>query len=162
MKSRTAIIFLSTLVLAIAGCQSSTSDTPKPVKITCPAGSALKGDPPPDGDEQACWKTENGEDVKDGPMVIYRPGGLLMMQGNYKDGKQDGEGTMYYESGARKSIDNYKDGVQDGDHVSWYENGQIDAKGQYKSGQPDGVWKRWGTDGIRNWEETYKDGKKIS
>ena len=161
MKSHSAIFILSAIAL-LAGCQTNGNEPPKPVNLVCPAGSILKGDLPPDGEEQACWKTVNGEDVKDGPMVIYRPNNLKMIEGSYKDGKQDGEWTMYYESGAKKSIDHYKDGVQTGDHISWYENGQIDAKGQYKDGQQDGVWKRWDIDGINNWEETYKDGKKIS
>jgi len=161
MKLHLAIVILG-MSVALAGCQSNSNEPPKPVKIECPAGSHLKGDPPPAGDEQSCWKDQNGEEVKNGPMVIYNPTGLLMMQGNYKDGKQDGEWTMYYESGARKSIDHYKDGVQEGEHVSWYENGQIDAKGQYKNGAPDGVWKRWDLDGIKNWEEVYKDGKRVS
>jgi hypothetical protein len=165
MNTRSLVIILNallTLVAVASGCRSSTNEVPKPVNISCPAGSTLKGDLPPAGDEQACWKTINGEEVKDGPMVIYRPGGLKMMEGNYKDGKQDGEWTMYYESGAKKSVDHYKEGVQEGDHVSWYENGQIDAKGQYKNGQQEGVWRRWDLDGVKNWEETYKEGKKIS
>jgi hypothetical protein len=168
MKSLTAsTIILHTigiaLIVSVVGCHgSSGNEGPKPVSISCPSGSKLVGDPPPAGDEQACWETINGEQVKNGPIVIYRPGGLLMMEGSYKDGKQDSEWTMYYESGGKKSIDHYKDGVQIGDHVSWYEDGQIDAKGQYKDGEQDGVWKRWGPDGIKNWEETYKDGKKIS
>jgi len=153
---------LTALVAIAAGCQSNSNEVPKPVNLTCPSGSQLKGELPPDGEEQACWKTVNGEEVKNGPMVIYRPNGLKMMEGNYKDGKQDGEWTLYYESGSKKSIDHYQDGVQQGDHVSWYENGQIDAKGQYKDGQQDGVWRRWDIDGVKNWEETYKDGKKIS
>src|SRR5208337_5588294 len=138
------------LVAITSGCKSS-SETPKPVSLTCPSVSKLVGDLPPAGEEQACWKTVNGEQVKEGPMVIYRPNGLKMMEGNYKDGKQDGEWRMYYESGAKKSIDHYQDGVQGGDHISWY-----------KDGQQDGIWKRWAPDGVKNWEETYKDGKKIS
>ena len=161
MKPCIVIVILSA-ILAIAGCQTNSNEPPKPVNLVCPAGSTLKGELPPNDEEQACWKTVNGEEVKHGPMVIYRPNGLKMMEGNYKNGKQDGEWTMYYESGTKKSIDHYKDGVQSGDHVSWYENGQIDAKGQYKDGQQDGVWKRWDIDGIKNWEETYKEGKKIS
>jgi antitoxin component YwqK of YwqJK toxin-antitoxin module len=149
------------LVAIVSGCKSS-SETPKPVNLSCPSGSKLVGDLPPDGEEQACWKTVNGEQIKEGPIVIFGPGGLKMMEGNYTNGKQDGEWRMYYESGAKKSVDHYKDGVQTGDHVSWYEDGQIDAKGQYKDGQQDGVWKRWAPDGVKNWEETYKDGKKIS
>src|SRR5437588_3677913 len=120
---------LTALVAIATGCQSNSNEIPKPVNLTCPSGSQLKGELPPDGEEQACWKTVNGEEIKNGPMVIYRPNGLKMMEGNYTDGKQDGEWTLYYESGAKKSIDHYQDGVQQGEHLSWYENGQIDAKG---------------------------------
>jgi antitoxin component YwqK of YwqJK toxin-antitoxin module len=166
MKLRAATIVLSAIAASLVGitwgCKSNNNEIPKPVSLTCPSGSKLKGELPPDGEEQACWKTVNGEEVKDGPMVIYRPNGLKMMEGNYRDGKQDGQWTLYYESGGKKSIDHYKDGEQEGDHVSWYENGQIDAKGQYKNGQQDGVWRRWDVDGVKNWEETYKDGKKVS
>ena len=158
MKTAIAIA----LVALLAGCNRDSNEIPKPQNIVCPPGSKLVGALPPEDEEQACWKTVNGEQVKEGPMVIYRPNGLKMMEGNYKDGKQDGEWRMYYESGTKKSIDHYKDGVQTGDHISWYEDGQIDAKGQYKDGQQDGVWKRWGPDGVKNWEETYKDGKKVS
>jgi len=165
MKINSATIVLGAVVIALvavtSGCKSN-DETPKPVNLICPSGSKLVGDLPPEGEEQACWKTVNGEQVKDGPMIIYRPNGLKMMEGNYKDGKQDGEWRLYYESGAKKSIDHYQDGVQQGDHISWYEDGQIDAMGKYKDGQQDGVWKRWAPDGVKNWEETYKEGKKIS
>src|SRR5579863_6738702 len=114
MNTRAANVILIAIAAAIititGGCQSS-NEPPKAVSITCPPGSKLVGDLPPAGDEQACWKTINGDEVKDGPMVIYRPGGLKMMEGSYKDGKQDGEWRMYYESGAKKSIDHYQDGV---------------------------------------------------
>ena len=163
MKSCSTYTIISiAIAVALAGCHSNKpGEAPKPSKIACPSGSKLVGGIPPDDEEQACWETVNGEQVKNGPMIIYRPNGYVMMEGNYTHGKQDGEWTLYYESGAKKSIDHYKDGVQDGDHISWYENGQIDAKGQYKNGAQDGVWRRWGPDGIRNWEETYKDGKRV-
>jgi antitoxin component YwqK of YwqJK toxin-antitoxin module len=165
MRVDSTTIVLGAIVMALvtvtSGCKNS-DETPKPVNLVCPSGSKLVGDLPPDGEEQACWKTVNGEQVKDGPIVIFGPGGLKMMEGGYKDGKQDGEWRMYYESGAKKSIDHYQDGVQTGDHISWYEDGQIDAMGKYKDGQQDGVWKRWAPDGVKNWEQTYKDGKKIS
>src|SRR5271157_3872362 len=90
----TSTIILSLIAVALvavaSGCKNS-SEIPKPVNLTCPPGSKLVGELPPDGEEQACWKTVNGEQVKDGPMVIYRSNGLKMMEGTYKDGKQDRE-----------------------------------------------------------------------
>jgi antitoxin component YwqK of YwqJK toxin-antitoxin module len=129
---------------------------------TCPPGTRQVGQGPPNGSEIACVKTVNGQDVKDGPYVLYRDDGSKMIQGEFHDGKQTGEWTMWYDNGQKKSVDHYKDGVQDGQHLSWYANGTPDAQGMYKDGMREGVWKRWDPNGFKNWEETYKDDKKIS
>src|SRR5690348_8159695 len=106
--------------------------------ISCPSGTKLMGQAPPNGDEQWCEKTVNGQPVKDGTFVLYRTEtGLKMIEGHYRDGQQDGEWTMWYESGQKKSLDHYVNGVQQGEHLGWYENGQLSAKGQYKNGEPD-------------------------
>jgi antitoxin component YwqK of YwqJK toxin-antitoxin module len=128
---------------------------------TCPPGSRLVGDPPPNGSETACVKTVDGADVKDGPYTVYHDDGSKMMQGEYRDGKQNGEWTMWYDNGQKKSVDHYKDGVQDGEHTGWYTDGKIAAIGMYKDGKQDGVWKRWDPNGFKNWEEIYKDGTKV-
>ena len=149
MKPTIAIL---TFAVAIAACKTAP---------TCPAGSRLVGDPPPNGTETACVKTVNGQDVKDGPYTVYHDDGSKMMQGDYLDGKQNGEWTMWYDNGQKKSVDHYKDGVQDGEHTGWYTDGKIAAIGMFKDGKQDGVWKRWDPQGFKNWEETYKDGVKL-
>jgi antitoxin component YwqK of YwqJK toxin-antitoxin module len=150
MKATIAVLILAA---TIAACKAAPP---------CPPGSRLVGQAPPDGDETACVKTVSGQDVKDGPYLLYRDDGAKMIQGDYRDGKQNGEWTMWYDNGQMKSIDHYKDGVQDGMHTGWYTNGKIAAIGMYKDGKRDGVWKRWDPNGFKNWEETYKDDKKIS
>src|SRR5215470_1155966 len=77
---------------------------------TCPAGTKQVGQGPPDDSEIACVKTVNGQDVKDGPYVLFRDDGSKMLQGDYHDGKQSGEWTMWYDNGQMKSVDHYKDG----------------------------------------------------
>lgn len=125
----------------------------------CPAGTKQVGEGPPNGSEIACV---NGQDVKEGPYVLYHDDGSKMLEGEFHDGKQSGEWTMWYDNGQKKSVDHYKDGVQDGEHVGWYTDGKIAAQGMYKDGKRDGVWKRWDPQGFKNWEETYKDDKKVS
>jgi antitoxin component YwqK of YwqJK toxin-antitoxin module len=147
------IIFLLFLTVALSACKA----TP-----TCPSDTRQVGQGPPDGSEIVCVKTVNGQDVKDGPYVLYRDDGSKMIQGEYHDGKQTGEWTMWYDNGQKKSVDHYKDGVQEGQHLSWYANGTPDAQGMYKDGMREGVWKRWDPNGFKNWEETYKDDKKVS
>jgi antitoxin component YwqK of YwqJK toxin-antitoxin module len=129
---------------------------------TCPPGTRQLGEGPPNGSEIECVKTVNGQDVKEGPFVVYHDDGSKMIQGEYHDGKQTGEWTRWYDNGQMSSVDHYKDGVQDGEHTGWYTDGKIAAIGMYKDGKREGVWKRWDPQGFKNWEETYKDDKKVS
>lgn len=151
MKDRIALLILAAALLV--ACKTAPS---------CPPGTKQMGEPPPTGSETRCAKIVNGQEVKEGPFVIYRDDGSKMVQGEYHDGKQSGEWTLWYDNGQKQSIDHYKDGVQDGAHVGWYTNGKIAATGIYKDGKRQGVWKRWDPNGFRNWEETYKDDNKIS
>ncbi len=150
MKAKIALLMLA---VALAGCKTAP---------LCPAGTKQVGEGPPNDSEIACVKTVSGQDVKEGPYVLYHEDGSKMIVGQYHDGKQSGEWTMWYDNGQKKSIDHYKDGVQDGEHTGWYTNGKIAAIGIYKDGKREGVWKRWDPEGFKNWEETYKDDKKIS
>ena len=141
------------LAVALAACK---------VAAPCPSGTRLMGEGPPNGSETWCAKTVNGQDVKEGPFVVYHDDGSKMIQGEYHDGKQNGVWTQWYDNGQMSSVDHYKDGVQEGEHTGWYTDGKIAAIGMYKNGKREGVWKRWDPQGFKNWEETYKDDKKIS
>ncbi|HUA35120.1 MAG TPA: toxin-antitoxin system YwqK family antitoxin [Candidatus Binataceae bacterium] len=160
MKPKAILTILALFAMLLAGCNGGGSAAP--ARPTCAEGTKLMGEGPPDGSELYCAKTINGQEVKDGPFLLYRPDGSLMMLGSYHDGKQDGEWTLWHDNGQKASIDHYKDGVQDGEHIGWYDNGKISAKGQYKDGKREGTWKRWDPDGYRNWEEHYKDDQKVS
>jgi antitoxin component YwqK of YwqJK toxin-antitoxin module len=148
-----SVVAVLILAAVLAGCKAAP---------TCSPGTKQVGEGPPNGSEIACVKTVNGQDVKEGPFIVYRDDGSKMMQGEYHDGKQSGEWTQWYDNGQKASIDHYKDGVQDGEHTGWYTNGKISAIGIYKDGKREGVWKRWDPQGFKNWEETYKDDKKIT
>src|SRR5208337_3850709 len=139
MNAKIALIILAA---ALAACKTAPP---------CPPGSRPMGEAPPNGSETWCAKTVNGNDVKEGPFVIYRDDGSKMIQGEYHDGKQSGEWTQWFDNGQKASIDHYQDGVQEGEHVGWYKNGKRE-----------GVWKRWDPQGFKNWEETYRADKKIS
>jgi antitoxin component YwqK of YwqJK toxin-antitoxin module len=152
MKSKAMVLIFG--ALSLAAC--------KAIAPSCPPGTKLMGEGPPDGSETWCAKIVDGKEVKEGAFVLYRPDGDKMLEGEYHDGKQSGEWTQWYDNGQKASIDHYKDGVQDGDHIGWYTNGKISAQGKFKNGKRDGVWKRWDANGFKNWEEIYKDDKKIS
>ena len=148
-----ALPLILTASLLLAGCHHGPS---------CPPGTTLMGQPPPDGQEIWCQKTVGGRPVKEGPFTLYFPNGSKMIEGNYRDGKQVGEWTTWYQNGQRSAIDQFQEGLQDGLHLSWYDNGQPAAQGTYVKGKREGTWKRWDSNGFRNWNEVYKDDKKIS
>jgi len=148
-----ALSLILTASLLLAGCHHGPS---------CPPGTTLMGQPPPDGQEIWCQKMVAGQPVKEGPFTLYFPNGSKMIEGNYHDGKQVGEWTTWYQNGQRSAIDQFQEGLQEGPHLSWYDNGQPAAQGTYVKGKREGTWKRWDSNGFRNWNEVYKDDKKIS
>lgn len=158
MRKLVKVILLITPMLLLGACRSGGDSAP----FACPDGTQKMGEAPPNGEELWCQKMVDGQPVKEGPFLLYRSEGPLMMKGEYHDGKQDGEWTLWYDNGQKKSIDHYKNGLEDGEHIGWYTNGKISAMGQYKDGKREGVWKRWDAQGFRNWEETYKDDKQVS
>ena len=145
-----AILFA---LVITAGCKSQPA---------CPPGTTQMGEGPPDGSELWCQKMLDGKAVKEGPFTLFFPNGGKMLEGTYRDGKQDGDWTTWYDNGQRSAVDHYEDGVQQGKHIGWYATGTKSAEGQYLHGLKSGKWKRWDESGLRNWEEIYKDGKKLS
>lgn len=151
MKSLLAALTLCAFVLT--GCNTAPP---------CPPGATLKGEAPPDGEEQWCEKLVDGKPVKDGRFTLFWPNGEKMMEGEYQDGKQVGEWTNWYDNGQMSARDQYRDGVQQGPHVGWYANGQKSAEGQFVNGQKEGKWKRWDPGGFRNWTDVYKGGQRVT
>jgi hypothetical protein len=157
-----ALAALLPILFAVAGCKLSRTSNTLSAPKSCPDGAELKGAPPPDGTEIWCEKDVGGVPVKDGPYVVYNLNGKVMIEGNYKDGKQSGEWTMYHPNGQRASVDYYTDGVRNGIHTSWYGNGQKAIEGEYRDDKREGVWHRWDPNGFREWTDVYKNDEKIS
>src|SRR5712692_7419769 len=123
-------------VILIAGTVALTVSCRRAVEqpLTCPPGATLMGAAPPKGEEVWCQKIVNGKPVKDGIFIAYGTGGGKMLDGYYRDGKQDGQWTM------------------------WYENGAKSIEGNYRNGKREGMWTRWDPSGLTSRRETYKDG----
>ncbi|HKV53547.1 MAG TPA: toxin-antitoxin system YwqK family antitoxin [Candidatus Binataceae bacterium] len=157
--ARPARLLLASLMALAAmvsiGCRRA--DVPP----SCPPGAKLMGAPPPKGEEVWCQKTVQGKPIKNGPFIAYQTSGSRMLEGDYRDGKQDGEWTLWYENGAKASIDHYRNGVRDGLHTSWYANGQKSIEGDYRDDQRDGVWMRWDPSGLSGQKMVYANGKLV-
>jgi antitoxin component YwqK of YwqJK toxin-antitoxin module len=109
---------------------------------------------PPKGEEVWCQKMVDGKPIKEGSFVLYGVGGNKLLEGIYRDGKQNGEWTMWYENGQRAAVDHYRDGVQNGSHTSWYANGGKAIEGNYRNGKRDGVWQRGAPGGFTSHKQT--------
>jgi hypothetical protein len=58
----------------------------------------------------------------------------------------------------------FKNGKQDGEWVSYWDNGQLMFKGNFKNGEKEGDWVSYNPDGTirKEYTGTYKNGKKIT
>lgn len=86
---------------------------------------------------------------------MFYQGGVLQLEGTYKDKKRDGLWTYYYKDGKKWSEANYKEGVNDGSSITWFENGQKRYEGTYKEGNKTGKWKFWDQKGTLEKEIEY-------
>jgi hypothetical protein len=154
---RASINRLAALILTavlVAACKSV---------APCPDGAKLMGAAPPEGQEVWCEKLDSsGHPVKHGLFTLYWPSGNKMLEGYYRDGKQDGIWTRFYANGQRSALDQYHDGVLEGRHVGWYPNGQQSEQGQYRDGKKEGRWHKWDEAGLKNWDEEYRADKRVS
>ncbi len=146
--------------LALTGCKTA----------PCPSGSKLMGSPPPEGTETYCQQLDSagkpmvdadGKPLKNGQFTLYYPNGAKMMEGDYKNGKQDGFWRQYYDSGQQSALNEYHDGVMNGLHVLWHPNAQKAEEGQYVNGKREGKWRHWDIYGLKNWSEEYKNDVKV-
>src|ERR1051326_8939178 len=80
---------IALIASALVGCiRHSTS-----CQFSCPPGSRQMGAAPPKREETWCEKRINGKALKEGPFILYGPGGGKILQGTYRDGVQVGEWT---------------------------------------------------------------------
>ncbi len=150
--SRIAVLIL--IAALIASCKTAGP---------CPDGTKLMGEPPPNGQETWCQATDpSGHPVKEGPFTLYWPGGNKMMEGYYRNGKQDGLWVRFYASGQRATLDEYHNGVLEGRHIGWYPSGRESEEGQYRDGKKEGRWHKWDEAGLKNWDEEYRADKRVS
>ncbi len=77
---------------------------------------------------------------KEGDLKSYYPGGGIMEEAHYKNGKLNGVRVLYDASGHVISKENLVDGLFEGSYTSYYPDGQIKSQGQYKHNEMDGDW----------------------
>ncbi len=81
-------------------------------------------------------RTENGEILNKG--TIISSNGVLLYNGDYKNGNKDGSGTTFNIDGSIKYTGTFKRNVYSGKGTLFYENGNV-YKGEFLSGLPSGT-----------------------
>ncbi len=82
----------------------------------------------------------NDEGVKlyegdtNGTGVEYYSNGLIMYEGEYKDGVRNGKGFYYYPDGNLKYEGEFEDGEYSGEGILYYDDGKLKYEGEFKDG----------------------------
>ena len=86
-----------------------------------------------------------------------------MLQGQFKNGKEEGSRVWYHDNGQLFGKGDYNNGKREGPWVTYHYDGQLESKGDYKNARREGPWVINHDDGtvIKFLTGTYKDGKKV-
>jgi hypothetical protein len=84
---------------------------------------------------------EYREGTKHGSWTTYHPeGGGLATRGHYADGRLEGDFESWHPNGVRAEITSYEKGAANGPAMAWHSNGQLARRGDWVAGAKDGVW----------------------
>lgn len=134
--------------------------------ITCPRGTALYGNAPPDGTMLFCATPGGkGRRARNGPSITWacdRCKDGRSLRGTYVQGERDGTWMLTNKQGARIDTSDWKNGKRSGDWVGYYDDGTPHFRRKYDAGKLDGS--EWSNhpNGTRElegvWTENIKDG----
>jgi antitoxin component YwqK of YwqJK toxin-antitoxin module len=111
----------------------------------CPAGAALEGARPPDGQALYCRRPD---DTRHGPHASFWPSGALAAAGSFVDGQRDGTWTQWLESGAIAEQAQYERGQMHGVAARWHaRTGALATLGSYEHGLMHGTFQQWSESG---------------
>ena len=81
------------------------------------------------------------DSLRDGPHTYRDKNGLILMEGEMRDGKRHGVWTSYSETGKVKSRSEYANGELNGLSTVFQENGALYYSGNHRNGHPVGEWR---------------------
>jgi MORN repeat variant len=94
-------------------------------------------------------RTAVNDSLRDGPHTYRDKSGLILMEGEMRDGKRHGVWTSYWESGKVKSRSEYAGGKLNGLSTVFRENGELYYSGYNRDDHPVGEWRFFdGTGGL--------------
>ncbi|MHB9154354.1 MAG: toxin-antitoxin system YwqK family antitoxin [Endomicrobiales bacterium] len=96
--------------------------------------------------------------IPDGKVLERFPGGALLAEWPYKNGKLDGLARIMYESETLEAEVMYKEGEREGIVKVYYENGALKSKCLYTRDKLNGIFSHYSPDGRLLKEDLYKNG----
>jgi antitoxin component YwqK of YwqJK toxin-antitoxin module len=78
--------------------------------------------------------------LRDGHQQVRDRNGLLLMEGDVRNGVREGLWTAYHPNGAVASRNEYRNGMLHGLTVTLRPNGALYYRGQHANGHPVGTW----------------------
>ncbi len=169
---------LLVLVALLVGC--GRTGAAERASGPCPAGTTLRGAPPPDG--RAQWCERRG--AKHGPWTEWYADGRVKSRGAFADGQMTGRWVHYQPDGAVADEGNYVAGVKDGPWKS-FEDGRVVrattysrrgaearftayrddgsrwAEGVFLDQKENGPYREWHANGQLAAEGSYRDGERV-
>lgn len=102
------------------------------------------GGPPPAPQAATAKDTASAiapaDTLRDGHQRIRDSKGLLLMEGDVRNGRRHGLWTAYHPNGAVASRNVYEKGVLHGPTTTFRPNGALYYRGQHAGGHPVGTW----------------------
>ena len=138
-----------------------TTDDPNGVIRSCPKGSKLSGEGPPNGLAQWCVsRAPDGRMLRNGEYRRWHKGAGLKQVGSYRNGKPHGKFTEYFRNGTIKETAVFGEGVPDGEFTQYYKDGTKQLSIVYHAGLKNGTFQTWSKDGAPKEKGGYQNNEK--
>lgn len=96
--------------------------------------------------------------LKDGLWTYYYPTGTVMVNMEYKAGKQHGKHEVFGMNGNLAGLSTWEDGVRTGPSKSFFDDGTVEISGQYQNNLRAGSFSLYNTNGKVLMKEFYENG----
>lgn len=101
-----------------------------------------------------------GDHLFTGKYTEYYSDGVIKMEMNVVDGKEDGIVMINFPNGSKKEQRSYKMGLKDGTWFTWDEKQHLTAEANFRNDLKHGRWLVWDANGNKRYDIYYNNGEK--
>ncbi len=111
--------------------------------------------------EYTYYLDKKGRKIEQGPFTKWHENGQIMIEGNFRDGKEEGIWKEFLRNGVIKTGGGYQGGVKEGLWIIYYPGGQKHFEGFYHNGEKEGEWIEYTADGKIFAKTLYRKRRKV-